>query len=285
MRKSTANLLLVIVTVVWGGGFIATSTALNVFSPFTILMIRFLGAAVLPIILARNAWKTLTKKDILHGIIVGVLLFLSFAFQTFGLQTTTSGKNAFLTATNVIMVPYLLWLFLHKKPDRKAIISSFICILGIALLTLRAEAMRLSSGDMLSFICALFFAMHMIALDRCGKDVDVFAMTALQMLTAGLLAAIFALMFESWPQAVERTAIWSLLYSIFISTMLAYLLQTWAQKYTPASEAALILSMEALWAAVFSYLFLGEAMTLPMLTGAALILCSVLYVEAGNGEG
>ena len=95
MRKSTANLLLVIVTVVWGGGFIATSTALNVFSPFTILMIRFLGAAVLPIILARNAWKTLTKKDILHGIIVGVLLFLSFAFQTFGLQTTTSGKNAF----------------------------------------------------------------------------------------------------------------------------------------------------------------------------------------------
>lgn len=279
MHRSTANLILVFVTIIWGGGFIAMSTALSAFSPFTILAIRFLGASLFPMILARKAWKELTTKDIMHGVGVGALLFLSFAFQTFGLQSTTTGKNAFLTATNVIMVPYLLWLFQHKRPSRKAVISSLMCLLGIALLTLRSETLTLAHGDILSLICAVFFALHMIMLGRYGERVNVFAMTALQMVSAGLLAALFALLFESWPQVIPPEAVWSLLYSILVATMLAYLLQTWAQKYTPAAEAALILSMEALWAAIFSYLLLGEVMTLPMLAGAALILGSVIYSE------
>lgn len=279
MRKTTANLMLIVVTVIWGGGFIATSTALNVFSPFTILMIRFLGAAILPAVLAGKAWKTLSLSNVLHGFLAGALLFLSFAFQTFGLQYTTTGKNAFLTATNVIMVPYLLWLIFHKQPNRKAIISSFVCVIGIALLTLQPQALTLSGGDLLSLICAVFFAIHMIVLDRYGKDVNVLAMTALQMLSAGCLGALCALTWETWPQNVAGEAVWSLCYSIFIATMLAYLLQTWAQKYTTASEAALILSMEALWAAIFSFLFLQETMTLAMICGAALILGSVLYSQ------
>ncbi len=280
MRKASANLVLIVVTIIWGGGFIATSTALNVFSPFTILMIRFVGAAIMPLILAGKAWKSISMREVKQGIIVGTLLFLSFAFQTFGLQTTTPGKNAFLTATNVIIVPYLLWLLFHQKPNRKAMISSFICVCGIALLTLEAQSLTLSSGDLLSLVCAIFFAAHMIALERYGKDVNVLVMTALQMLTAGILAAISALLWESWPAVVSGEAIGALGYSIFISTMLAYLLQTWAQKHTTASEAALILSMEALWAAFFSFLFLHETMTLSMIIGAALILSSVLYSQA-----
>ncbi len=280
MRKASANLVLIVVTIIWGGGFIATSTALNVFSPFTILMIRFVGAAIMPLILAGKAWKSISMREVKQGIIVGTLLFLSFAFQTFGLQTTTPGKNAFLTATNVIIVPYLLWLLFHQKPNRKAMISSFICVCGIALLTLEAQSLTLSSGDLLSLVCAIFFAAHMIALERYGKDVNVLVMTALQMLTAGILAAISALLWESWPAVVSGEAIGALGYSIFISTMLAYLLQTWAQKHTTASEAALILSMEALWAAVFSFLFLHETMTLSMIIGAALILSSVLYSQS-----
>lgn len=280
MRKASANLVLIVVTIIWGGGFIATSTALNVFSPFTILMIRFVGAAILPLILAGKAWKSISMREVKQGIFVGTLLFLSFAFQTFGLQTTTPGKNAFLTATNVIIVPYLLWLLFHQKPNRKAMISCFICVCGIALLTLEAQSLTLSSGDLLSLVCAIFFAAHMIALERYGKDVNVLVMTALQMLTAGILAAVSALLWESWPAVVSGEAIGALGYSIFISTMLAYLLQTWAQKHTTASEAALILSMEALWAAVFSFLFLHETMTLSMIIGAALILSSILYSQS-----
>ena len=95
MRKTTADLLLILVTIIWGGGFIATSSALETFPPFTLMAIRFLGASMFPCIIAWRKWRTLSRNDWLHGMVIGFFLFLAFAFQTFGLQMTTPGKNAF----------------------------------------------------------------------------------------------------------------------------------------------------------------------------------------------
>ncbi len=279
MRKSTANIMLVIVTIIWGGGFIATSAALDDLAPFTILMIRFLGAAILPIILSWKALRNLSATAIKRGLFCGVLLFLAFAFQTFGLMYTTPSKNAFLTATNVILVPYLLWLILKRKPTKKEILASTLCVIGIALLTLRVDVIQLNIGDLLSFVCAIFFAGHMIALEKSAPQENVFAMTALQMISAGVLSAVFALTIEGVPKAIPATASVALGYSIICSTMLAYLLQTWAQKYTSANHASMILSMEALWASFFSYCFFRETMSANMLIGAAFIFLSVLYIE------
>ncbi len=279
MRKSTANIMLVIVTIIWGGGFIATSAALDDLAPFTILMIRFLGAAILPIILSWKALRNLTAMTIKRGLFCGALLFLAFAFQTFGLMYTTPSKNAFLTATNVILVPYLLWLILKRKPTKKEILASTLCVIGIALLTLRVDVIQLNIGDLLSFVCAIFFAGHMIALEKSAPQENVFAMTALQMISAGVLSAVFALTIEGVPKAIPATASVALGYSIICSTMLAYLLQTWAQKYTSANHASMILSMEALWASFFSYCFFQETMSANMLIGAAFIFLSVLYIE------
>lgn len=279
MHKSTADIMLVIVTIIWGGGFIATSTALDDLAPFTILMIRFLGAAVLPVILSFKAWRSLSATVIVRGLGCGILLFLAFAFQTFGLMYTTPSKNAFLTATNVILVPYLLWFILKRKPTKKEMLASTLCLLGIALLTLKSEAAQMNIGDILSFICAVFFAAHMIALEKSAPDTNVFAMTALQMLSAGIMSAVFALSLEGIPRAIPASASVAVAYSIICSTMLAYLLQTWAQKYTSANHASMILSMEALWASFFSYCFFHETMTLTMMIGAALIFMSVIYIE------
>ncbi len=276
MHKTTANFILVLVTIIWGGGFIATSTALNTFPPFTIMAIRFLGAAILPFLIAWRKWRSLSMGELIHGIMIGGFLFLAFGFQTFGLQVTTPGKNAFLTATYVVFVPYLLWLFRKRRLKRKEWAASFLCILGIALLTLQGDSLSFTMGDSLSFICALFFAIHIIALERYGAHSDVFVMTALQMGTAGVISALFACFTETWPAQIPTTAILSVGYSILISTMLAYLLQTWAQKYTDANSASMILSMEALWASVFSFLFLQETMSVAMLFGAVLILVSVI---------
>jgi len=274
-----ANTMLVAVTIIWGGGFIATSTALSAFSPFTILMIRFLGASVLPLLISWRKWRALTKAEIGHGLLVGAFLFLAFALQTFGLQSTTASKNAFLTATNVVFVPYLLWLFMKRKPKTKEWLASVICIMGIALLTLQNDALYLTKGDGLSFVCAIFFAAHIIALERYSRGMDVFVMTGLQLLTAGGISAVFALCFETWPQDISASAMTALMYSIFVATMLAYLMQTWAQKYTTANSAALILSMEALWASVFSFLFFHETMSLSMIIGACMIFFSVIFIE------
>lgn len=279
MRKSTANIMLVLVTIIWGGGFIATSTALDDLPPFTILMIRFLGAAILPIVISWKALCKLSFSTVLKGLFCGAMLFLAFAFQTFGLMYTTPSKNAFLTATNVILVPYLLWLVLKRKPTGKEMLASSMCVIGIALLTLKSDAAQINIGDLLSFICAIFFAAHMIALEKAAPDTDVFAMTALQMISAGILSAIFALSVEGIPKAIPASASIAIGYSIICSTMLAYLLQTWAQKYTSANHASMILSMEALWASFFSYCFFRETMSPAMLIGAALIFISVIYIE------
>ena len=279
MKKSYANIMLVAVTIIWGGGFIATSGALNSMSPFYIMMIRFLGASIVPLWIARKQLKRMECIYVKQGIIAGVFLFFAFAFQTFGLQYSTPSKNAFLTATNVVFVPYLLWMLMNRKPNRKEIIASLLCIAGIALLTLNQDALHLSMGDILSLICALFFALHIIALEKYSAHVDAFSLTALQMLTAGVLSTICALLFETPPISLNWNAIGNIGYLIFVSTLLAYLLQTCAQRYTTANSASLILSMEALFASIFSFLILKEVLSIQMLAGAFLIFSSIVYIE------
>lgn len=279
MSKTQANLVLIIVTIIWGGGFIATDSALQTFSPFYIMTIRFLGAAVIPLIISYRELRKLPKKYIFMGIMTGVLLFCAFAFQTFGLQASSPSKNAFLTATNVVLVPYLLWILMKRKPSRKEIVASLICLLGIALLTWAPDMGSLQYGDILSLICAFFFAMHIIALERFANHLPTFSFTALQMITAGILSAVGALCFETPPMQIDKQAIFSSLYLIFISTLLAYVLQTAAQKYTTANSASLILSMEALFASIFSFLIFKEIMTINMMIGALLIFSSILYME------
>lgn len=279
MKKSYANMMLVFVTVIWGGGFIATSGALDSMTPFYVMMIRFLGASVLPLLFCWKKIKALDKQSIKHGVIAGVFLFFAFAFQTFGLQYSTPSKNAFLTATNVIFVPYLLWIFLKRKPNRKEVIASILCVIGIALLTLKKDAMVLTAGDLLSLVCAVFFALHIIALERYSAHIDAICMTAMQMLTAGILSTLCAFLFETPPNELAASAIGNISYLIFVSTLLAYLLQTYAQKFTTANSASLILSMEALFASLFSFLILKEVMSVQMILGAVLIFSSILYIE------
>lgn len=279
MKKMYANMMLVFVTIIWGGGFIATDGALDALTPFYVMMIRFVGAAIFPLLFCAKKLRQLDRSTVFHGVITGIFLFLAFAFQTFGLQYSTPSKNAFLTATNVVFVPYLLWLFLHRKPSRKELFASVLCLVGIALLTLKKDAMMVSVGDVLSLICALFFALHIIALERYSAHVDTVCMTALQMITAGVISTICALTMETPPVTLSWQAAGNVLYLIFVSTLLAYLLQTFAQKYTSANSASLILSMEALFASIFSFLLLGEVMSVPMIIGACLIFSSILYIE------
>ena len=279
MKKYYANLLLVFVTIIWGGGFLATDGALDAFSPFYIMMIRFVGAAIFPVLFCFKKLKNLTKREVCQGLLAGLFLFLAFAFQTFGLKYSTPSKNAFLTATNVVFVPYLLWLLWKRKPHKKEIIASITCLIGIALLTLNKQSLSMSLGDLLSLACALFFALHIITLERFGSNMDAIVLTALQMICAGVLSTICALIFEVPPQTVNASAIGNVLYLIFISTLLAYLIQTYAQKFTTANTASLILSMEALFASLFSYLFLHEILTPMMMIGACFIFGSVIYIE------
>lgn len=278
MSRKTANLLCLLVAMIWGGGFIATSAALETFEPFTVLMIRFVGAAVISWIVLLACRIRITKKGLLKGSVCGIFMYLAFAFQTFGLDLTETGSNAFLTAVNVVLVPYIVWLCFRKKPSALQIGASFLCLAGIGALSLSSGSLQLRPGDLLSLICALFFAAQIVALDW-SSDCDPMLINTIQMSVSAVLSIPLALTMDSWPAHISVSAVFSCLYMVAVSTWLAFWLQTTAQKYTDASSASLLLCTESLWANIFGWLLLHEEKTPLMLFGGALILVSVVLVE------
>ena len=280
MNKKIANAMCLLVAMVWGGGFIATSAALNTFDPFTVLMIRFVGAAAVCWILVAVQKKQVSRAVVKRSIWSGVFLYLAFAFQTFGLDLTETGMNAFLTAVNVVLVPYLTWMLTKEKPKAIQLAASMICFIGIGCLSLSSGSFQFRFGDVLSLICAVMFAAQIIATEHATVDADPMVVNAVQMSVAAILAIPFALIFESWPAVITFEAVGSVSYMILIATWLAYQLQTTAQKYTDASSASVLLCTECLFANIFGYFLLHETKTPIMIVGGILIFVSVLLVES-----
>ena len=280
MSKKTANAMCLIVAMVWGGGFIATSAALNTFQPFTVLMIRFVGAAIVCWAIVWFQKKKISRQVVKRSIWSGIFLYLAFAFQTFGLDLTETGMNAFLTAVNVVLVPYLTWMLTRKRPKAIQLVASMICFIGIGCLSLSSGSFNFRFGDVLSLICAFMFAAQIMATEYATQDADPMVVNAIQMSVAAVLAIPFALVFDTWPSVISFEAIGSVSYMILIATWLAYQLQTTAQKYTDASSASVLLCTECLFANIFGYLFLHETKTPIMIVGGLLIFVSVLLVES-----
>lgn len=277
VTKNAANLLCLIVAVIWGGGFIATDLALESFSPFALLCVRFVGAAILgwiPVLVTKDR---ITMSDLKTGILSGVFLYGGFAFQTFGLQMTEPGMNAFLTAVNVILVPYIAWIVLKQKPHRMIVAASILCLIGIGFLSLSSGSFQFRFGDVLSLICALMFACQIVSLDR-AKDSSVWVVNALQLSVAAVLSVPFGLT-AVWPESLSLDAIWYMGYLIVFSTFLCYMLQTIAQQHTSPAAASILLCTESLWANVFNVLILHSAIGLPMILGGICIFGSILIVE------
>lgn len=206
-------------------------------------------------------------------------MYLAFAFQTFGLTMTNTGQNAFLTAVNVVLVPYIVWLLWKKKPSKRQLGASVICLVGIACLSLSKGYFQFSFGDCLSLICALFFACHIISLEYATENSNSIAINAVQMSVAALLSIPFALSLETIPQNISMHAYMSCGYMIVVATFLAFQLQTLAQKYTDASSASVLLCTESLFANVFGFLLLHETKSPIMILGGLLIFFSVILTE------
>lgn len=262
----------------WGLGFIATAGALDAFGPYQILLVRFAGAALL-------GWLTLwvrkikvTRNMLVKGAVCGLFMFGGFAFQTFGLELTEAGSNAFLTAANVVIVPWLAWLVFKKRPSLRKMAACVLCFAGIGCMSLGQGSLSLRWGDLLSLTCALFFAAQIVALEWAG-DEDSLGINAVQLTTAAVLSLPGGLS-SSWHGGYSLAAAGSLVYLIVVSTWLAFLLQTSAQRYIEASTASLLLCTESLWANVFAVVLLHERLPWMSLLGGILILVSVFMAES-----
>lgn len=280
MKKKAiyADLILLLVALLWGTTFVGGKYALNYFTPLYIIAIRFIMAFTMMAIGFRKELMTLTRKDIKGGAIVGTVLFIAFATQLVALQYTAAGKQAFLAGTYVVMVPFISWWLHKKRPDTSSFVGAFICFMGIGLLTLN-DSLSIGFGDSLTLFSSMFFAGHIISNGYFVDDIGPVKLTIVQFGTVALLSTVSALIFEPFPQGVAANGIYAVIYLGVLCTGVAYFLQTIGQKYALSTHTAIILSLEAVFGSVLALFILGEVFTFKMVLGCASILAAILIIE------
>lgn len=275
MKKYLAIGGLVLVTVIWGGGFVASDIALESLRPFQVMAIRFLLASVLMGGMSVRELRGITWQEIRAGMLMGTALFVGFGFQIVGLQYTTPSKNAFLTALNVVMVPFIAWIFLRKRVGIKSMAGAVMAIAGVGLLSLEKD-LTLGTGDALTLVCAAGFAFQIFFTGEFVKKYRAAILNFIQMLTAVVLSFISLFLFREIQFEVTTKGWLSVLYLGIVSTTICYLLQTACQRYVDETKAAIILSMESVFGTLFSILILHENVTMRMTAGCILILAAVI---------
>ncbi len=273
-----ADLSLLLVAIIWGSGFVVTKSTLDHITPYYMLSYRFMISFLLMGIVFFKRFKKAKLEDFKAGFLIGIFLFGGFATQTVGLNYTTVGKQAFITATNVVMVPFIYWGISKKKPGIYEVVSALLCFIGIGILSFE-NSLRMGYGEFLTLICAMFFALHISAIGYYSKKHDPVVLSIIQMLVAGILSIIFALIFEPKASNISNEAISSILYLSIFSTLIAFLLQNVAQKYTTSTHTAIILSLEAVFGGLMSLIFLKEPFTTKFLIGCIAIFISIITTE------
>ncbi len=273
-----ADLSLLIVAIIWGSGFVVTKNALDNMTPYYILGFRFIISTVLLGLISYKKLKTISKKELKAGILIGLFLFFGFATQTVGLKYTTAGKQGFITATNVVMVPFMYWALTKKKPDAFEFFGAILCFIGIGILSSETN-LTIGYGEFLTFLCAIGFAAHIVSVGYFAKDVDPFVISVIQLGTAAVLSFVFAFLFEPRIAKISTSSIFPILYLGVFGTMVAFLIQNIAQNHTTSTHAAIILSLEAVFGSIFALIFLKEQFTLRFLIGCIAIFISVLASE------
>ncbi|MGL5540624.1 MAG: DMT family transporter [Erysipelotrichaceae bacterium] len=284
MPEKAASGLLFLVAIIWGSGFVAMKQVLELgLQPFAILFFRFFIASLIMGLVLKAQKVRIHRHEWKAGAIIGVLLFLAFAFQTVGLQFTSVANNAFITGANVVMVPLLLFLFTKQPPKKERLVASVLCFLGIALLSFEGEA-TLRIGDFLTLICALFFALQIIAVQHFHQQSDrVLPLVFTQTFVACAFSFV-GMVFEGVPASLSASGWGGILYLALFSTTLCFFLQNVGQKYTDASKAALILASESLFGAFFGWLIYQNAITIQWLMGCGFMMVAIFVSERKKGE-
>lgn len=276
------KLLIVIATVMWGLSFVVTKGAVDAVPPAWLMGMRFTGTAL---ILIAVFWKKLARNlDMSHlvaGTLLGIASFVGFWLQTVGITETTPGKNAFLTATYCVMVPFIYWAVAHRKPTPYNIIAAVLCIAGVGLVALKDGNLSMQWGDAITILSAVFFAIHIVLVAVLATRHEIMTITIVQIADSGVLGIGVGLATEPLPQASAFTFgfFMELGYLIVFASCLAMVFQNVGQAHVAPSQAALLLSLESVFGVIFSVLLYGEEVTLQLLAGFALIFGAIVISE------
>jgi drug/metabolite transporter (DMT)-like permease len=286
-----ADLALTFITAVWGSSFSIVRSLFGdgVASPLALVAVRMAVASALLLGFMAATPKGRAQLRSLHGevvragTLVGALMGVGFLLQIEGLQRTTASRSGFLTGTLVVLVPLIELAVFRKRPALPATVGVLLAFVGITVLSAPWSNASHSTwaGDALTLGCALVFAAHLLALGRVAPKHPVSSMLLLQLATTGVLAALAGPMAETQHFSGTPRLWLALLYLALFPTLLAFGVQTWAQRILPPVRVALILALEPVFAALWAALFIGERLTVSELTGGAIIVLGVAVGEAG----
>ncbi|HLJ28345.1 MAG TPA: DMT family transporter [Candidatus Angelobacter sp.] len=284
-RSLKAHILLVLMTLIWGTSFVLVKEALRSASPLLFNAVRMTLAATLLALIYRKQLSRLTRPAMRAGVVVGVFMFLGYAFQTTGLHLTTPSKSAFLTGVSTVLVPLLLIILwrAHINPWRAAgILTAFA---GLFFMTVppgrqgMADFANINLGDVLTIACALGFAFQIIFIGRATQRFPFEQIAVLQIAVSAVLMAISAPFLEHLHMQLSSTVVTAILVTGILGTALAFTVQAWAQQFTPATHAALIFTLEPVFAWLTSFVVLKERLGVRAGAGALLIVAGVLVSE------
>lgn len=278
MKRYKGEIILLLTSIMWGGGFIATEFSLGSMTPLQVMTIRFLIATIILCSVFFNQLKQISKSTLKKGTLAGFFLFVGFVFQTVGLKYTTVSNNAFLSAIAVIFVP-IIGIFLGRKIDRYGIIGTILTVIGIAFLTINGSLTSINIGDVLTILGAMFYAIQILLVDMFAKEEDVTVFTIVQITMCFLFSLITMLIRGDLFFNITFNSGGGVIYLAVFSTAIGLFLQVLGQKSTTETRAAIIMSTESVFGTIFAIILLNQALTIKVKIGCIIIFIAIIISE------
>lgn len=274
------KLMLVAMALIWGYSFLTMKTVLDTVPTFMLLACRFLLSAVIMFIIFHKRIKAHFNCEYLgFGVLMGCVIWSAYAAQTLGLVDTTPGKNAFLTGTYCILVPFIALILFKERVTKWHIASALLCLVGVGFVAL--DNFSIQMGDLMTLVGAVFFAVDMAVVGHIGRTRDVSVLTSWMFLFVGLFSFAATTAFEPRVPAEQWTPeiIGQLVFLAVVCTTIGLLLQNQALSHVPPATGSLLLSLESPSGVLFSVLMAGEVLTGKLIFGFVLIFLSIVLSE------
>lgn len=267
--------LLLGVAAIWGGAFVVMKDTLHRLDVNSFLALRFIIATAILILLRPQALGHIDRKFLFKGALIGTFLGAGYILQSFGLTMTTVAKTGFITGLYVVFTPLFAALVLRKRINRWQWISVALATLGLALLSY--NGVNIATGDVLVFLSAAAFAAHIVALGEWSSAMDVYALTIVQLGTCAVITTLASLK-SGFHLPPDHGVWWAIIYTAVFATSVAFIFQTWAQSFMPATTVAVVLTMEVVFAAWFGVWFGHETMRTKILFGGLMVIAAMYLI-------
>jgi drug/metabolite transporter (DMT)-like permease len=276
-----ASVALVGVTAVWGYTFVVVQDAVARMPVMDFLAWRFVVASVVMIVLRPTCLRNVTRLELLRGVGLGAMLGLGYIAQTYGLRYTSAAISGFITGMFVVLTPVMSWILLRRKTSRNTWMVVALATAGLALLSLNGWSVGI--GELLTLGCAVFFAIHIVGLGEWSSQYGPYPFALLQIGTLAVISLIAAI-----PGGIALPpdpGVWKAIgITGVLATAVAFFVQTWAQSIVSATRAAVVMTMEPVFAGLFAVVIGGNQLTLRTLGGAACILAAMLVITLKSGR-